>query len=127
GMADVATYLPMILDKLLAEAPGAQVIVLNYYNPVLAAWLTGNTALAEQSAQLQARLNAIINQATTDAEATLADVAEAFESTDWRLVDGVPRNVANICRYTWMCVLNDIHANDAGYTLIGATVVAQLD
>jgi lysophospholipase L1-like esterase len=60
GMADVATYLPMILGKLRAEAPDAQVIVLNYYNPFLAAWLTGNTALAEQSAQLQATLNAII-------------------------------------------------------------------
>ena len=31
GTADVATYLPMILGKLRAEAPNAQVIVLNYY------------------------------------------------------------------------------------------------
>ena len=31
--------------QLRAEAPDAQVIVLNYYNPFLAAWLTGNTAL----------------------------------------------------------------------------------
>ena len=34
GMADVATYLPMILGKLRAEAHDAQVIVLNYYKPV---------------------------------------------------------------------------------------------
>ena len=132
GMADVATYLPMILGKLRAEAPDAQVIVLNYYNPFLAAWLTGNTALAEQSAQLQATLNAIINQATTAADATLADVAEAFHSIDTKpyLLPPfglVPTNVAYICIYTWMCARSDIHANDAGYALIGATVVARLE
>jgi lysophospholipase L1-like esterase len=126
GMADVATYLPMVLDKLLAEAPDARVIVLNYYNPFLAAWLSGNVQLAEQSAQLQATLNSIIGRATADAGATLADVAKAFHSTEWALADGVPINVAYICRYTWMCALFDIHANDAGYALIGQTVVGRL-
>jgi lysophospholipase L1-like esterase len=127
GMADVATYLPMILGKLRTQAPDAQVIVLNYYNPFLAAWLTGDTALAQQSAQLQATLNAIIAQAAAASGSTLADVATAFRSTDWTLVGGVPTNVAYICRYTWMCTRNDIHANDAGYTLIGQTVVARLE
>ena len=133
GMADVATYLPMILGKLRAEAPDAQVIVLNYYNPFLAAWLTGNTALAQQSAQLQATLNAIIGQAAAASGATLADVAKAFHSTDTAPyplpppVGVVPTNVAFICIYTWMCERNDIHANDAGYTLIGQTVVARLE
>ncbi len=130
GMADVATYLPMILGKLRAEAPDAQVIVLNYYNPFLAAWLTGNTALAAQSAQLQATLNAIIGQAAASS-ATLADVAAAFESTNTTPTPlpgfgPVPRNVAYICTYTWMCILGDIHANGAGYALIGETVVARL-
>jgi lysophospholipase L1-like esterase len=132
GMADVATELPMILGKLHAEAPNAQVIVLNYYNPFLAAWVSGNTALALQSAQLQATLNSIIGQAAAASGATLADVAAAFRSTDWTLVDApglgtVPRNVAYICTYTWMCVRGDIHANDAGYALIAQTVVARLD
>jgi lysophospholipase L1-like esterase len=132
GMADVATYLPMILGKLRAEAPDAQVIVLNYYNPFLAAWLTGNTALAEQSAQPQATLNAIIGQAAAASGATLADVAAAFESTNTTPTPlpgfgPVPKNVAYICTYTWMCALNDIHANDAGYALIGRTVVARLE
>jgi len=132
GMADVATYMPMILAKLWAEAPHAQVIVLNYYNPFLAAWLSGNTALAQQSAQLQATLNGIIGRATTAAGATLADVSTAFRSTDWALVDApglgtVPTNVAYICRYTWMCSRFDIHANDAGYALIGQAVVARLE
>ena len=126
GMADVATYLPMALGKLRAEAPNAQVVVLNYYNPFLATWLLGNRALARQSAVLQATLNAIIANAASASGATLADVATAFRSTDWTEVGGIPTNVSYICRYTWMCTLFDIHANDAGYTLIGETVVRRL-
>ena len=38
----------------------------------------------------------------------------------------VPTNVAVICANTWMCSRFDIHANDAGYALIGHTVVARL-
>ena len=126
GMADVATYLPMALGKLRAEAPNAQVIVLNYYNPFLATWLLGNQSLALQSAVLQGTLNGIIANAASGSGATVADVATAFHSTDWTEVGGVPTNVSYICRYTWMCTLFDIHANDAGYTLIGETVVRRL-
>jgi len=131
GMADVATYLPMILGKLRAEAPDAQLIVLNYYNPFLAAYLAGNVELVEQSTLLQGTLNAIIARAATDAGAVIADVAKAFHSTDTKPYSLppfglVPTNVAYVCIYTWMCERNDIHANDAGYALIGATVVARL-
>ena len=128
GMADVATYLPMILGKLRAEAPGAQVIVLNYYNPFLAAYLAGNVALAQQSASLQAMLNGIIGSSAGASGATVADVATAFRSTDFTIPAGstLPTNVAFICVYTWMCIRGDIHANDAGYALIGQTVVARL-
>jgi len=131
-MADVDTYLPMILDKLLAEAPDAQVIVLNYYNPFLAAYRAGKVELVEQSTLLQRTLNAIIAREATDAGAVIADVAEAFHSIDttpYALPPFglVPTNVAYICIYTWMCARSDIHANDAGYALIGATVVARLE
>ena len=126
GMADVATYLPMALDKLRAEAPNAQVVVLNYYNPFLATWLLGNQSLAQQSAVLQGTLNGIIGAAANASGATVADIAMAFRSTDWSLIGGIPTNVTYICRYTWMCARFDIHANDAGYALIGQTVVGRL-
>jgi lysophospholipase L1-like esterase len=128
GMADVATYLPMMLGKIRAEAPNAQVVVLNYYNPFLAAWVLGNTQLAQQSAVLQGTLNAIIAAAAAGSGATLADVAGAFRSTDFSIPAGgtLPTNVSLICALTWMCSRFDIHANDAGYALIGRTVVARL-
>jgi hypothetical protein len=59
-------------------------------------------------------------------------VAAAFESTNTTPTPlpgfgPVPKNVAGICTCTWMCAMNDIHANDAGYALIGRTVVARLE
>lgn len=127
GMADVATNLPMILGKLHADAPNAKVVVLNYYNPFLAAWTIGNTKLALQSAALQATLNGIIATAAAVSGATVADVAFAFKSTDWSPAGGVPTNVAVICALTWMCSRFDIHANDEGYAVIAQTVVARLE
>ena len=65
--------------------------------------------------------------------ARLADVATAFQSTDWTPVTGagsVPTNVAVICSLTWMCPSQggspDIHPNDDGYAVIAATVVTRL-
>jgi lysophospholipase L1-like esterase len=132
GMADVATNLPTMLGKLHAEAPHAQLVVLNYYNPFLAAYLTGNVALVQQSTALQEILNGILATVATGSGAVVADVAAAFDSTDLTpttLPNGrtVPANVAYICLYTWMCTLGDIHANDAGYALIAQAVVARLE
>ena len=50
----------------------------------------------------------IIGQAAASS-ATLADVAAAFESTNTTPTPlpgfgPVPRNVAYICTYTWMCI-----------------------
>ena len=69
----------------------------------------------------------------------LADVAAAFESDDFVTIvqssqpppnDLLPVNVANICELTYMCdpapVGPDIHANDAGYSLIADTIEAML-
>ena len=68
----------------------------------------------------------------------MADVALAFESDDFVTMvpssqpppnDTLPVNVNNICELTYMCDLTrgpDIHANDAGYTLIADTIEATL-
>jgi hypothetical protein len=58
----------------------------------------------------------------------VADVETAFSTTDWTLVNGIPRNVERICEWTWMCIPPplgpDIHLNTAGY---GVTAQAFLD
>lgn len=134
GLGDVARLLPQVLAQLRAAAPDAQIVVLNYYNAFLAAWLAGASgqAVAQQSGPLLALLNGIIAGAAASVEADVADVATAFHTTDWTLVNvpalggQVPTNVATICAWTWMCTVGDIHANDTGYAVMATTVAAKL-
>lgn len=133
GLASVQQLLPSALAQLHAAAPGAQILVLNYYNPFLATWLLGpaGQALAAQSAGLQTTLNAIIASAAGTVDATVVDIATAFHSTDTAPVavpglGTVPTDVATICAWTWMCTRTDIHANDTGYAVMAATVVGRL-
>lgn len=120
----LAGNLRQVLSQAHAAAPAADILVTNYYNPYLALYFV-DPALAQITTGLQAALNNTI-AAVTAPFGTTVDVATAFRSTDTTIVDGVPRNVAEICRLTWMCARNDIHANDAGYALIGETVAAAL-
>jgi lysophospholipase L1-like esterase len=134
GLGDVQRLLPQVLAQLHAAAPEARIVVVNYYNPFLAAYLTGASgqALAQQSMALQATLNAILAGSAASVGAEVADVATAFRSTDTTPVDvpalggTVPTNVATICAWTWMCSLGDIHANDAGYAVMAGAVAARL-
>jgi lysophospholipase L1-like esterase len=133
GLADVQSRLPQVLAQLHAAAPQARIIVANYYNPFLAASLTGSSgqALAAQSTVLQRTLNQIIAAAAASVGAQVADVATAFRSTDTSLVTvpglgTVPTNVATICSWTWMCLRSDIHANDTGYAVLATAVAARL-
>lgn len=134
GLGSVAANLPVILGQLRAAAPGVRIVVLNYYDPFLAAWLTGpaGQALAQESVPLLGLLNGIIAGAAGAVGGSVADVAGAFSSTDFSLVSVpslgglVPRNVATVCALTWMCQRNDIHANDDGYAVLAAAVVARL-
>ena len=134
GLGAVAANLPVILQQLRAAAPGVQIVVLNYYDPFLAAWLLGPSgqALAQQSVPLLGVLNGIIATSTSAVGGSVADVAAAFHTIDFSPVDVpslgglVPRNVATVCALTWMCALNDIHANDQGYAVLAAAVVVRL-
>ena len=123
-LTSLAANLRQALSAIHAAAPSADIVVTNYYNPYLALYFT-DPALAQITTGLQAALNNTI-AAITAQYGTTADVATAFQSTDTTIVNGVPTNVGVICRLTWMCAKSDIHANDAGYALIGETVAAAL-
>ncbi len=129
----INTNLGRILTELRAAAgPDVEIVVLNYYNPFLAAWLTGPSgqALATASSGLQAQLNGVIAGRAAAADAEVADVAGAFESTSWTPIASafgtLPTNVVRICTWTWMCTRGDIHANDAGYAVLATAVEARL-
>jgi len=113
---------------------------MNYYNPYLASWLDGpaGPALAMESALAVASVMDTLRMTYETAGIPVADVADAFQSDEfatlvpWPLPapnDMVPLNVANICNLTFMCDAlrgPDIHANDAGYSLIAATIEGML-
>lgn len=125
GLADVATNLPAILQKLHTAAPNAKIVVLNYYNPFLAAYLLGTQGqqIAKLSETLAKTFNGEIATAAATINAPVADIAKAFLSdAETPMVKTsygtLPTNVARICTWTWMCSLQNIHANDSGYTLM---------
>lgn len=134
GLQAVAANLPVILGQLRAAAPRAQIIVLNYYNPFLAAYLLGPTGqgVAYATALLQPVLNASIAQSAAGVAARVADVAGLFQSTNWTTVTlpgagQMPANVALICVWTWMCTQGDFHANDAGYAVLAKAVASEVE
>ena len=130
----VHANLRAILAVVQAGAPHARIVVLNYYNPFLAAWLTGPAGqeLARTTTGGLIAFNAGLSLAATTVSGVTADVSAAFDSTTWMLVPAgatlmLPLNVLRICQWTWMCAKADIHANDTGYAVLAAAVNAALD
>ncbi|KGN42706.1 SGNH/GDSL hydrolase family protein [Knoellia aerolata] len=133
AVGTVEANLTNILGQLrAATGPDTEIIVLNYYNPFLAAWLTGQAGqqVAAMTSGLQSLLNGAVARAAATVGADVADVATAFRSTTTTPVatafGTIPTNVATICAWTWMCTRNDIHANDAGYAVLATTVAGRI-
>ena len=134
AVGTVERNLTAILGRLrAATGPQTQIVVLNYYNPFLAAWLTGPAGqqVAALTTQLQAMLNGAVAASAASADSDVADVATAFRSADTTPVatayGTIPTDVATICAWTWMCSRSDIHANDAGYAVLADVVAGRLD
>lgn len=147
GMADLEEEVPEIADRLRrAAGPDTQIIGMTYYNPFLAALLLGGDAeqterdedsdapgemdgreLAEYATQRLTEMNEVLHSAYSAADIDVADVSEAFESTDFEVPadsdTGLPANVQKICDLTWMCNTAqgpDIHTNREGAQEIAA-------
>ncbi len=101
-------------------------IGMNYYDPFLAAWLTGTQgkAVATASVGLLEAINSAEGVLYSSYGFKVADVASTFHTLDFinqRTVapfGKLPHNVADICQYTFMCTLQNIHPTVAGYQLI---------
>ena len=134
---ELAGNLVTILATLRHAAhPDTKFVAMNYYNTFLAFWLTGDAGrvLAERSTMLADALNyGTLGPIYDGFGIAVADVAAAYGSGNFDPsgVPGLPKNVLNICIYTWMCVAPpvgpNIHANRLGYGVIAATIAATLD
>ncbi|MDG3010611.1 SGNH/GDSL hydrolase family protein [Rhodococcus sp. D2-41] len=134
-LATINTNLNSI-DKQVRAAGGEtpRYVGMNYYNPALAGWIKGGLSRveADATAVLNNLLSATIVQANIANGFRTADVLSAFSNNDFGNFENVPpygslpRNVARICQWTWMCSMNNIHANDQGYQVIADTFLPLL-
>ncbi|MFD4179827.1 GDSL-type esterase/lipase family protein [Rhodococcus sp. NPDC058514] len=122
------------MNKQLSGAAGEGVsfVGMTYYNPALAGWLGGGTGrlMANATAAANNVLSATIAGANASAGWKTADIAAAFSNNDFgNTVDvpgfgPLPKNVAQICLWTWMCSsYKDIHANKTGHQVMADTFV----
>ncbi|MDQ2722761.1 MAG: SGNH/GDSL hydrolase family protein [Actinomycetota bacterium] len=136
GIATLSANLPQILGRLKAASGPAPITTgMNYYNPLLASYLTGSKGmfLAAVSSLADFIVNTIEENEYRAFGWGVADVSGAFQSYDYFTqktlpppVGTVPLNVYNICTLTWMCTLQNIHANNAGYQVIANAFAAVL-
>jgi lysophospholipase L1-like esterase len=117
-----------------AGGTGVSYTGMNYYNPILASWLSG------ESGRRTARLSSHLVSSANGLESTLyllagyrvADVAKAFSSTDFEnrtslpVIGSVPVGVARICQWTYMCERRDIHPNAEGHRRIAEVFAATI-
>jgi lysophospholipase L1-like esterase len=126
-----------ILASLRAAAgPGVRIAGMNYYLPALAEWRSGllGRATAELSEKFAVAYDDLLKRAYGQAGITVANVFEAFETTNFGDpvkvpgIGSVPRNVARICQWTWECAPPprgpNQHANAAGYRVIADAILA---
>jgi lysophospholipase L1-like esterase len=134
GTTTIATNLDKILDGLTAADAKAPLSAgMTYYDPFLAQWLTGlqGQLVAIASVSLLAAINSVESLEYVAHGFKVADVAATFHTLDFltqRTVapyGSLPRNVADICQYTFMCSQQNIHPTVAGYQLIANTFAAK--
>jgi hypothetical protein len=111
-------------------APHTRIIAMNYYLPALAEWRNGlfGQAVSRLIEPAAAGYNALLGRVYQQFGVRVANVFGAFQTGDFgnqAAVPGLgmlPRNVADICQWTWECAPPprgpNVHANQAGYQVI---------
>jgi hypothetical protein len=90
--------LATILDRLRAAAgPRVPIVGMNFYDPFLAAWLQGpaGQALARLSVELVTQYNDLLEVAYQDARVPVADVEDAFATTNFDDLATLPHHRAD--------------------------------
>ncbi len=144
ALSKISTNLPTILSGLRKAGGKVAIVGMSYYDPALAADVTGppffpgndNQTLARASLSMLDRLNKELQGIYERYGVAVANGQEAFHSSDWKdtgFFDGrrVPQNVADICNWTHMCTTDgarpNIHTNDIGHGLLASAFESALE
>ena len=126
GGAAIAANLPAILLGLRAVAgPAVPIVGMNYYDPRLVTWFANPATLPGEVAAAVA-FNNFLESVYAALGVPVADVEQAYLTTNTTLVGGVPVDVRVICTLTWMCKVQNIHPNAFGYLVIAIAFEAKL-
>ena len=122
--------LKSILTGLKRADPAARIVGMNYYDPVLAAWLESGFSgklLAIESALYAAAFNRALDTVYAEFGIPVANVQSAFQTFDfyqYKLLPPsgvyVPENVYEICTLTYTCITSggNPHPLEPGYGVI---------
>jgi lysophospholipase L1-like esterase len=145
ALAAINRNLPVILQGLLDAAGGhVHMVGMTYYDPGLAAWVTGapffpgndNQALAASSFEVLHSLNDELRTIYDGFHVRIASVQKLFRSGDFQLTGSwqahaVPENVARVCAWTHMCGTGpgepNVHTNQLGHQLLALKYERQLE
>jgi lysophospholipase L1-like esterase len=137
GAQTITTNLNVIMST-LKRAGGGKLpqhsAGMTYYDPFLAAWLTGpqGQAVAAATVPLAAGVNLDESTIYSGYGVKIADVFTTFKTLSFAPTHNTPPygqlpvNVSRICTWTWMCSQSNIHPNDTGYLQIAKTFEARL-
>jgi hypothetical protein len=132
GGLSVAQDLPMILLALRSAAPNVPIFAMNYPDPFLALVRFGAAGQQIAAASLPNTLafNAVLENIYSSFGVSVADVAQAFHTTDTTPIGGVPLNVLLATAWTWTGFPPPIgpnpHPNALGYAVIAGAFVKQI-
>jgi lysophospholipase L1-like esterase len=132
-----AANLTRILASLRAAAgPEVPIIGMTLYVPELPEWRYGQAGRADARLSEQAgeAFNQVLISVYQAAGARIADVSGVFHTTDFGgqvtvgRLRNLPRNVAAICAWTWICARpprgRNKHPNAVGYAVIARAFLA---
>lgn len=136
GLASIEENLPTILSALTAAAPRTPIVGMTIYDPFLPAWLDGGEGLARMSLPIVGSINETLSGLYADAGVLVADVEEAFATSDFTTLVTLPNeatlplNVVRVCQWTWLCtqapIGPDRHPNALGHAVIASAFWDQL-
>jgi lysophospholipase L1-like esterase len=116
-----------------AAGPNVLIVGMNYYDPLLAAWVFGpqGQALAAASLPITQAFNALLEGTYQLFNVPVADVERAFRTTNTTPVLGIPTNVLLALLWTWMGAPPpagpDVHPNITGYAVIAGAFVRAIE
>jgi lysophospholipase L1-like esterase len=135
GVLTIESNLPTILSRLrAADANLPRSVGMTYYDPFLEYWLHGvqGQLVATASVGLLATINTAEIGMYNQYGFAVADVQGAYKTasvlpfTTVAPYGSLPTNVATICRLTYMCSVQNIHPNPAGYGVIAQAFAAKI-